>query len=133
MSSYTRDNYYIGLSEIVLPNLGDSKGKASNTNEESDKKGIKRKGLIEEPTPKNVDMKNKRARKGDPRMSSEKVPGKKDSDNIDNERLLEKQSKALWDIKDNLKKHVDTSEMRLMLEENEQDASGSEYNLRERW
>ena len=116
-----------------MPNLGDSKGKASNTNEESDKKGIKRKGLIEEPTPKNVDMKNKRARKGDPRMSSEKVPGKKDSDNIDNERLLEKQSKALWDIKDNLKKHVDTSEMRLMLEENEQDASGSEYNLRERW
>lgn len=46
---------------------------------------------------------------------------------------LEKQSKDLWIIKDNLREHVSTAEMRDMLTANDQDATGSEYDLRERW
>lgn len=49
------------------------------------------------------------------------------------ESMLEKQSKDLWEIKDKLRAHVSTAEMRDMLTANEQDATGSEYDLRERW
>lgn len=49
------------------------------------------------------------------------------------ESKLEKQSKDLWEIKDKLRAHVSTAEMRDMLTANEQDATGSEYDLRERW
>ncbi|PKA56487.1 Poly [ADP-ribose] polymerase 1 [Apostasia shenzhenica] len=45
---------------------------------------------------------------------------------------LEEQNRALWDIKDELKKHVATAELREMLEANELDVAGSEYDLRER-
>ncbi|XP_072988764.1 poly [ADP-ribose] polymerase 1 isoform X1 [Typha latifolia] len=48
------------------------------------------------------------------------------------ERKLKEQSDALWNIKDNLKKHVTTAELREMLEANGQDSSGSEYSLRDR-
>ena len=43
------------------------------------------------------------------------------------------QSKELWDLKDDLKKHVTTTELREMLEANGQDSSGSEIDLRDRW
>lgn len=49
------------------------------------------------------------------------------------ESKLEKQSKDLWEIKDKLRAHVSTAEMRDMLTANGQDATGSEYDLRERW
>jgi hypothetical protein len=49
------------------------------------------------------------------------------------EKALEKQSRALWEIKDALRKHVSTSELREMLEVNGQSASGSEHELRDRW
>lgn len=49
------------------------------------------------------------------------------------ESKLEKQSKDLWDIKDKLREHVSTAELRDMLTVNNQDATGSEYDLRERW
>ncbi|KAK6164504.1 hypothetical protein DH2020_001368 [Rehmannia glutinosa] len=48
------------------------------------------------------------------------------------ENQLEMQTKALWALKDDLKKYVTTSELREMLEANEQDTRGSELDLRER-
>lgn len=51
----------------------------------------------------------------------------------DLEKKLEEQSKTLWNIKDELKKNVATSELKEMLEANGQDSAGSEYDLRERW
>ena len=49
------------------------------------------------------------------------------------ESKLEKQSKSLWEIKDKLREHVSTAELREILTVNNQDATGSEYDLRERW
>ncbi|KAK9067559.1 hypothetical protein SSX86_011670 [Deinandra increscens subsp. villosa] len=46
--------------------------------------------------------------------------------------LLEAQTKELWALKDDLKKHVSTSELKEMMEANNQDSSGSELNLRDR-
>ncbi|CAN6684492.1 unnamed protein product [Malus baccata var. baccata] len=45
---------------------------------------------------------------------------------------LEAQTKELWALKDDLKKHVTNAEMREMLEVNNQDSTGSELDLRER-
>ncbi|GLT42329.1 hypothetical protein SLA2020_163320 [Shorea laevis] len=50
----------------------------------------------------------------------------------DLEHKLEAQTKALWAVKDDLKKHVTTAELREMLEANNQDATGSELDLRDR-
>lgn len=119
-----------------LVKTGSSKGKSTvNSEEDPKQKGTKRKGKGEdEPTAKNVaNGQNKRARKGEVQLPSKKGQGAVGNDqNTEYEKQLEKQSKALWNIKDNLKKNVDTSEMRMMLEENRQDPSGSEYDLRER-
>lgn len=49
------------------------------------------------------------------------------------ESKLEKQSKDLWAIKDKLREHVSTAQMRELLSVNNQDSTGSEYDLRERW
>lgn len=51
----------------------------------------------------------------------------------DLESKLEAQIKELWMLKDDLKKHVTTSELRKMLEVNGQDTTGSELDLRDRW
>ncbi|CAI8614299.1 unnamed protein product [Vicia faba] len=48
------------------------------------------------------------------------------------ENRLEAQSKELWALKDDLKKHVSNAEMREMLEANDQDSTGSELDLRDR-
>ncbi|CAB4291550.1 unnamed protein product [Prunus armeniaca] len=53
-------------------------------------------------------------------------------DATDLESKLEAQTKELWALKDNLKKHVTTAELREMLEANVQDSTGSELDLRER-
>ncbi|XP_031502932.1 poly [ADP-ribose] polymerase 1 isoform X2 [Nymphaea colorata] len=58
--------------------------------------------------------------------------GKVGSDAAILERKLEEQTKALWAVKDDLRKHVKTVELREMLEANNQDSAGSEYDLRER-
>ncbi|KAL6978642.1 Poly [ADP-ribose] polymerase 1 [Sarracenia purpurea var. burkii] len=50
----------------------------------------------------------------------------------DLESLLEAQTKELWALKDDLKKHVTTGELREMLEANGQDSAGSELDLRDR-
>lgn len=49
------------------------------------------------------------------------------------DRQLETQSKELWSLKDDLRKHVTASELREMLEVNEQNSKGSELDLRDRW
>lgn len=51
----------------------------------------------------------------------------------DLESRLEAQTKEFWTLKDDLKKHVTTAELRVMLETNSQDATGSELDLRDRW
>jgi uncharacterized membrane-anchored protein YhcB (DUF1043 family) len=58
---------------------------------------------------------------------------KKAKQDTELESKLEKQSKDLWEIKDKLREHVSTAELREMLTANNQDATGSEYDLRERW
>ncbi|KAL6208713.1 hypothetical protein ACLB2K_019659 [Fragaria x ananassa] len=45
---------------------------------------------------------------------------------------MEAQSKELWALKDDLKKHVTTVELRKMLEANAQSSTGSELDLRDR-
>ncbi|KAL2934707.1 Poly [ADP-ribose] polymerase 1 [Bienertia sinuspersici] len=47
------------------------------------------------------------------------------------ERKLEAQTKALWELKDDLKKHVTNGELRQMLAANDQSTSGSELDLRD--
>lgn len=49
------------------------------------------------------------------------------------DKQLEAQTKELWALKDDLQKHVITSELREMLEANNQDSTGSEFDLRDRW
>lgn len=51
----------------------------------------------------------------------------------DLESKLEAQSKEIWALKDDLKKHVSTAELREMLEANGQDSTGSEFDLRDCW
>ncbi|KAL8262051.1 hypothetical protein R6Q59_026100 [Mikania micrantha] len=46
--------------------------------------------------------------------------------------LLEAQTKEIWALKDDLKNHVSTLELKKMLEANNQDSSGSELDLRDR-
>lgn len=48
------------------------------------------------------------------------------------DRQLETQSKELWSLKDDLRKHVTASELREMLEINKQNSKGSELDLRDR-
>ncbi|KAL5796559.1 hypothetical protein ACOSQ2_001379 [Xanthoceras sorbifolium] len=55
-----------------------------------------------------------------------------DEHTSDRESKLEAQTKELWALKDDLKQHVTTSELREMLEANGQDSTGSELDLRDR-
>lgn len=60
--------------------------------------------------------------------SSDNLP---DEHASDLESKLEAQTKELWALKDDLKKHVTTAELREMLEANGQDSTGSELDLRD--
>lgn len=83
-------------------------------------KGTKRKSVASN------EQKQKIA-KSEPNISSP-IPCPSDLD-----KKLEDQSKALWAVKDELKEHVTSTEMRKMLEVNDQDSTGSEFYLRDRW
>ncbi|KAJ4726847.1 Poly [ADP-ribose] polymerase [Melia azedarach] len=61
--------------------------------------------------------------------NSNKLP---DEHASDLESKLEAQTKELWALKDDLKKHVTTAELKQMLEANGQDSTGSELDLRDR-
>ena len=65
--------------------------------------------------------------------SRQESANKKNSETSDLESKLESQTKALWVLKDNLKKHVTTAELRAMLDANDQVSTGSELDLRDRW
>ena len=51
----------------------------------------------------------------------------------DLESKMEAQTKELWSLKDEMKKHVATAELHEMLEANGQDVAGSELDLHDRW
>lgn len=86
---------------------------------ESVKGGAKRKGAVDR------DQKLKMAKTEDDNKNNELDPSKLQS-------LLEAQTKELWALKDDLKNHVSTAELREMLEANNQSTSGSEIDLRDR-
>lgn len=94
------------------------------------KGGAKRKRALES------DEKPKFAKAGGDSSSSKTSSSKNTKDLEDEQSVLENQlemqSKTMWALKDDLKKHVTTSELREMLEVNEQDSRGSELDLRER-
>ncbi|KAI5067337.1 hypothetical protein GOP47_0017865 [Adiantum capillus-veneris] len=132
------------VQELVNP--GSLKGKnAVNTKEIPKQKGTKRKGKEQDESAATSGQ-QKRGRKSEVQQEIEKAKSatgkqkgieraksttdKQKGTNYD--KQLETQSKALWSIKDELKKNVDTNELRMMLEENGQETSGSEYDLRER-
>ncbi|KAM0853175.1 hypothetical protein ACQ4PT_051264 [Festuca glaucescens] len=60
------------------------------------------------------------------------VPCDSNASSADLQQKLKVQSDTLWKLKDELKKHVSTAELRDMLEVNEQDPSGPERDLLER-
>lgn len=71
--------------------------------------------------------------KTDPDMPIKKCTfEEKGIENANLESKLETQTKALWALKDDLKKYVSTAELRQMLEANDQGTSGSELDLRDR-
>ncbi|GFP96805.1 poly [ADP-ribose] polymerase 1 [Phtheirospermum japonicum] len=76
--------------------------------------------------------KRKRAVESDPKSKIAKNSKDEQSKASDLESQLEKQARTLWALKDDLKKYVSTSELREMLEANEQDSRGSELDLREK-
>ncbi|CAL1383211.1 unnamed protein product [Linum trigynum] len=59
------------------------------------------------------------------RAATSKIPNELES-------KLEAQTKDLWALKDDLKKHVSTTELRKMLDANGQDSTGSELALRDK-
>ncbi|KAF8655156.1 hypothetical protein HU200_061293 [Digitaria exilis] len=59
-------------------------------------------------------------------------PHDSNASSADIQQKLKEQSDTLWKLKDELKKHVSTAELRDMLEANEQDTSGPERHLLDR-
>ncbi|KAL0383594.1 UNVERIFIED_CONTAM: Poly [ADP-ribose] polymerase 1 [Sesamum calycinum] len=128
------------LISLVKKNPSTSKGTKVGHEEEREllqestsKGGAKRKRASES------DQKSKISKAGG-NASSEKNSSSSNTKNLEDERTkasvlesqLEMQTRALWALKDELKKYVTTSELREMLEANEQDSRGSELDLRER-
>ncbi|XP_076905255.1 poly [ADP-ribose] polymerase 1-like [Bidens hawaiensis] len=81
----------------------------------------KRKGAIDRDDKSKIAKTENNNTSGDSEMDPSKL-----------QSLLEAQSKEFWALKDDLKKHVSTSELKEMLEANNQDSSGSELDLRDR-
>lgn len=94
------------------------------------KGGAKRKEAV------NSNQKSKIAKSEDGALQREKnanLLGDEHSKASDLESRLEAQSRELWALKDDLKKHVTTGQLREMLEDNGQNSAGSELDLRDRW
>lgn len=60
-------------------------------------------------------------------------PCASNASSADIQQKLKEQSDTLWKLKDELKKHLSTAELRDMLEANGQDISGPERHLLDRW
>ncbi|XP_051142109.1 poly [ADP-ribose] polymerase 1 [Andrographis paniculata] len=107
----------------------EEKKKAS---QESSKGGTKRKQALESDQKSKITKAGANTSSNKTSSSSINKNSKDGADTSVLESQLEAQSKALWALKDDLKKHVTTSELREMLEANEQESRGSELDLRER-
>lgn len=101
------------------------------TQQSTSKAGTKRKNV-------GADQRSKVAKaEGD--VSTSKVAFVKNSNNrldehaSDLQSKLEAQSKELWALKDDLKKHLTSKELKDMLDINDQESTGSELDLRDRW
>ncbi|XP_048337120.1 poly [ADP-ribose] polymerase 1 isoform X1 [Ziziphus jujuba] len=116
--------------------------KSGSKVEEKDGKGLKQltsKAGTKRKTDVGGDQKSKVA-KGDQDVSKSRGASvRKNNDaedrnpkSSDLESKLEAQTKELWALKDELKQHVTTAELREMLEANGQDSTGSELDLRDR-
>ncbi|KAL2238772.1 UNVERIFIED_CONTAM: Poly ADP-ribose polymerase 1 [Sesamum indicum] len=131
---------HAAIISLVKKNPSTSKGTKVGHEEEREvlqestsKGGAKRKRALES------DQKSKISKAGG-NASSEKNSSSSNTKSLEDEHSkasvlesqLETQTRALWDLKDELKKYVTTSELREMLEANEQDSRGSELDLRER-
>lgn len=114
---------YISVSKV------EQKEERELLQESTSEGGVKRKRTTE------GDPKSKLSKAGVHACTSKTVSESKDENSkaSDLESQLEMQTRMLWALKDDLKKHVATSELREMLEENNQDSKGSELDLRERW
>ncbi|XP_012569391.1 poly [ADP-ribose] polymerase 1 [Cicer arietinum] len=128
------------LSDLVMKGRPTNKGGGSGTKVEVEEvkestKQSSSKGGTKRGKEAEGEQKSKAAKvKGD--VSVGRVAAMKNADDSgeasDLEKRLEAQSKELWDLKDDLKKHVTTAELREMLETNGQDSTGSELDLRDR-
>lgn len=89
----------------------------------------------EDKEPQESTSKGTKRKKGfsrDIKSKAFKAEGEEKPKASDVDSKLEAQTKALWALKDELKKYVTTAELREMLEANGQDSTGSEPDLRER-
>ncbi|KAG6550433.1 hypothetical protein Mapa_008396 [Marchantia paleacea] len=131
--------------------LEDEKKPSGSTSKTVDtKKGTKGKEAakrpkIEDDEPLIKDKRTRRKGSEEASASADKkgktVPGKdakrlssplSDDSSTELDKKLEKQAKAIWALKDDLKKNVASSEMRTMLDANSMDVSGTELELRDR-
>lgn len=103
---------------IAKPNIQKSK------EEEHRRKGKSRKRKSDEREPLSGKKRNTRFGNLDSNLGEGSSP-----ETGELELKLKKQTDALWRIKDDLKKHVKTAELRKMLQANDQDQSGSESKL----
>ncbi|KAL2609830.1 hypothetical protein R1flu_028403 [Riccia fluitans] len=71
-------------------------------------------------------------KKGNKNSSEKEAKGSSDHNSSELDKNLEIQAKAIWSLKDDLKKNVLPSEMRSMLSANDMDVSGTELELRDR-
>jgi len=120
--SYLLTGFHSGVSGT---NIETEKGKESTS-----------KGGIKRGKDSDSERKSKVAKaKGDVSASSAlSVKNHKETgEACDLEKKMEIQSKEIWALKDDLKKNVITTELREMLEANNQDSTGSELDLRDRW
>ncbi|CAL9164864.1 poly [ADP-ribose] polymerase 1-like isoform X1 [Musa acuminata AAA Group] len=109
------------------------KDTSKKTEDQVTSRSAKRKAVGSDEQKAKVSKSEKRNSAGKTSTNGSKdEPNHGDFSTIGLEKKLEEQSKLLWDIKDQLKIHVTTAELREMLEANGQDSTGSEYDLRDR-
>ncbi|XP_077241988.1 poly(ADP-ribose) polymerase 2 isoform X2 [Tasmannia lanceolata] len=99
--------------------------------QQSTSKGTKRKKAVNDDQKAKIPKSEGNMTTGKVTNSNARDSGSLNSSASDLDKKLEEQTKALWAVKDDLKKHVTTAEMREMLEANGQDTVGSEFDLRD--
>lgn len=124
------------LERATLQSLVKKKPSTSKELEHEEKGGLQQltsKGNAKRKRTLEIDEKPKLAKAGGD-ASSSKTSSSKNAKDLEDEQSvlenqLERQTKTMWALKDDLRKHVTTSELREMLEVNEQDSKGPELNL----